>query len=310
MNNFSIKLSTYSFCILLSFTSLICPIQTFGQDNDSEIQISFTLTSHNNIAIKGLINDTDSVVLMFHTAASSLTLTTEISKSLTSVNWTEETEVNSWGGSSNARFSESNKLTIGTLSWDSLQVWETQNSGPTTDGKFGPNLFDGYVIEIDFDHNLITLHRALPEKISEYDKTELIYEDEFMFIEATSTIDGKDYENRFLIHSGYGGTVLYDDEFVAQTQIGSLIKITDEKDLKDSYGNVLKTKKGSLPQFTLGNEILADLTVGFFEGSIGRQTMSVMGGDLIKRFNWIISIDRSVAYMQPNQLWPMAFSDR
>jgi hypothetical protein len=295
-------------CYLL-LSCLFC-FASIAQESDGSVQIPFELTSHNNIAIKGLINDTDSVVLMFHTAASSLTLTTEISKSLTSVNWTEETEVNSWGGSSNARFSESNKLTIGTLSWDSLQVWETQNSGPTTDGKFGPNLFDGYVIEIDFDHNLITLHRALPEKISEYDKTELIYEDEFMFIEGTSTIDGKDYENRFLIHSGYGGTVLYDDEFVAQTQIGSLIKITDEKDLKDSYGNVLKTKKGSLPQFTLGNEILADLTVGFFEGSIGRQTMSVMGGDLIKRFNWIISIDRSVAYMQPNQLWPMAFSDR
>ena len=296
-----------SCCLLISY---LLSFATFAQESDDSIQIPFELTCHNNIAIKALINDTDSVVLMFHSAASSLTLTTEISNSLTSVNWTEETEVNSWGGSSNARFSASNKLTIGTMVWDSLQVWETQNSGPTTDGKFGPNLFDGYVIEIDFDHNLITLHRALPEKISEYTKTALTYEDEFMFIEGISTIEGKAYENRFLIHSGYGGTILYDDPFVAKTKIGSLIEITDEKELKDSYGNVIKTKKGNLPAFTIGNETLTDLTVGFFEGSIGRQTMSVMGGDLIKRFNWIIDVDRSVAYLQPNQNWSMASSDK
>lgn len=296
-----------SCCLLISclFSSA-----SFAQESDDAIKIPFELTSHNNIAIKGLINDIDSVVLMFHTAASSLTLTTEVSKSLTSIDWTEETEVNSWGGSSNARFSASNKLTIGTMVWDSLQVWETQNSGPTTDGKFGPNLFDGYVIEIDFNQNLITLHRALPEKISEYTKTELIYENEFMFISGTSTIDSTDYENRFLIHSGYGGTILYDDAFVAKSEIGSLIKITDEKELKDSYGNVIKTKKGSLPLFKIGDEILSDITVGFFEGSIGRQTMSVMGGDLIKRFNWIIDVDRNVAYLQPNQNWSLAFSDK
>lgn len=281
-----------------------------GQETEQIIQIPFTLTSHNNIAIKGLINDADSVILMFHTAASSLTLTTEVSKSLTSVDWTEETEVNSWGGSSNARFSESNKLNIGTLSWDSLQVWETQNSGPTTDGKFGPNLFDGYVIEIDFNQSLITLHASLPQHVSEYSKTELIFENEFIFINGTSTIDSTDYENRFLIHSGYGGTILYDDAFVAKTEIGSLIKITDEKELKDSYGNVIKTKKGSLPLFKIGNETLTDITVGFFEGSIGRQTMSIMGGDLIKRFNWIITADRKSAYLQPNENWGLAYSDK
>ena len=58
-----------------------------------------------------------------------------------------------------------------------------------------------------------------------------------------------------MIHSGYGGSILYDDNFSAENSLGEQIKIIDEKELKDSYGNVLKTKKGILPKFTIGNHL-------------------------------------------------------
>ena len=108
--------------------------------------------------------------------------------------------------------------------------------------------------------------------------------------------------NRFLIHSGHAGSLLFDDKFVADHKLGEQLKVIDTKELKDSYGNVLKVQKAILPRFTLGNTTLTNVPVGFFEGAIGRHKMSIIGGDLLKRFNIIIDAPRTFVYLQPNKL--------
>lgn len=284
-------------CLLITQFSI-------GQEKEISVlnQIPFTLTSHNNISIQAVINEVDSVDLMFHTATNSMTLIKEVTGSLSSISWDESTEVQSWGGKSEARFSEFNHIQIGPMKWDSISIWETEKSGPRTDGKIGPNFFKGYVIELDFDAEILTIHSALPAKASGYEKLNLIYKDEYMFIEGISTIEDTVYPNHFLIHSGYGGTILYDDQFVADSQIGKHIPITAEQELKDSYGNVLKTKKGILPSFKIGTHTFENIPVGFFEGTIGRQRMSVIGGNLLKRFNFIIGANRKHIYLKQNGL--------
>jgi len=91
---------------------------------------------------------------------------------------------------------------------------------------------------------------------------------------------------------------LFDDEFVQKTELGTAIEIVDEQDLKDAFGNVIKTKKGVLPQFSIGSLTFEDLTVGFFDGAIGVQRMSIIGGDLLKRMNFIIDAKRENIYIK------------
>jgi hypothetical protein len=122
--------------------------------------------------------------------------------------------------------------------------------------------------------------------------------DGLLFITGTSHIDSSKYENLFLIHSGYSGALLFDDKFSSETQIGKHIEITSEEELKDSFGNILKTKKGILPKFSLGEMQFFDVPVGFFEGTIGRQQMSVMGGGFIKQFNLIFDKNREEIYLK------------
>jgi len=45
---------------------------------------------------------------------------------------------------------------------------------------------------------------------------------------------------------------------------------------------------------------MKDIPVGFFEGSMGRQKMSVIGGEILKRFNLIIDSNRKYIYIKPN----------
>lgn len=293
------------------FLLFICCQITEAQEQELQSidTIPFTLTDHNNISVQALINTYDTVDLMFHTAASSITLTQEASKVLKHVWWdSDKEEVNSWGGNSKARYSSGNSLSIEGMQWDSLSIWETKNSGPQTDGKFGPHLFDGYVIEINFNKNIIVLHEKLPEITKEYVKTSIEFEDDFMFIEGVSHIIDEEYTNKFLVHSGYGGTILFDDKFVSESNIGKYIEIIEERELKDSYGNVLKTKKGKLSKFSIADISFKDIPVGFFEGTIGRQQMSVMGGDLLKRFNIIIDKNREFMYLKSNTLFNTAYA--
>jgi len=268
----------------------------------------FTLTGHNNISIEAVVNKKDTVNLMFHTAASSLDLTKEAILKITSINWGDETEVNTWGGNATSRTSDDNTLEISDLKWNNLTIWENENSGPSTDGKFGPNLFAGKVIDIKYDEGFITLHKTVPKYAKEYIKLPIQHENGMMFIECLSTIEGANYTNSFLIHSGFAGTILYDDDFVTKSKIGERIKITSQQELKDSYGNILLTKKGEIPLFTIGGFDFENMPVGFFEGSIGRQNMSVLGGDILKRFNIIVDSKRAFIYIKPNQLSDVPFT--
>ncbi|HEX6430323.1 MAG TPA: hypothetical protein VF008_21675 [Niastella sp.] len=286
----------YTCVLLLSFYQV-------ARAQEKPTVIPFELTSNNNLSVQVILNTKDTVHLMFHTAAGSVTLIEESVKKMTSLHFSGADTLKSWGGNDNtARFSKDNTLQIGDLTWEHTPIWENKYSGPGTDGKFGPDLFKDKVIEIDFDKKVIILHTSLPAKTKHYTKLKASFDNDMLFVEGTCNTGSQNISNRFLIHSGHAGSILFDDRFVADHKLGDQLKVTDTKELKDSYGNVLKVRKAILPGFLLGNTTLSDVPVGFFEGAIGRQKMSIIGGDILKRFNIIIDAPRAFVYLQPNKL--------
>ncbi|OQP42772.1 hypothetical protein A4H97_11445 [Niastella yeongjuensis] len=264
--------------------------------------IPFELTPYNNISIQVILNGKDTVHLMFHTAAGSVTLIEESIKKLGSLHFSGADTVKSWGGGGNtSRHSENNTLQIGHLTWEQEPIWEDKYSGPGTDGKFGPGLFKNKAIEIDFDKKVIVLHNHLPAKSKHYTKLKTTFNNDMLFVEATCNTGSQTITNNFLIHTGHSGSMLLDDQFVASNKLGEQLKVIDTKELKDSYGHILKVQKAILPGFTLGNTTLKDIPIGFFEGTIGRQKMSILGGDVLKRFNIIIDASRAFVFLKPNK---------
>lgn len=286
---------TILLCLLFSFY-----LATYAQEKP--IVIPFELTKHNVISVPAILNGKDTVHLMFHTAASSVTLIEESIKKMTSLRFSGTDTVNSWGGSGNAsRFSRGNSLQIGGLSWEQVQIGENKNSGFGTDGKFGPDLFKGIVIEIDFDKKRIVLHNSLPAKTNHYTKLGLTFQHDNLFVDAICNTGADTARNRFLLHSGYSGSILFDDRFAADKKLSEKLKVIKTNEARDSYNNVVKIQTAILPGFTLGNTTLQNMPVGFFDGAIGRQKMSAIGTDILKRFNIIIDAQRTFVYLQPNK---------
>lgn len=308
---------SYDFVILLNGTDSCFTQIKSGityQPNENEVlksdTIPFRLTSHNNIVIEAIVNELDTVQLMFHTAANSISLTKEAIQRVSVLKFNENSvDVNTWGGRGVTRFSPNNHLKIGAFSWNNQVVWESRHSGPETDGKFGPNLFENKIIEIDYENNRIVIHSTLPNIDERYEKLNLTFNQDMMFLKGESTIEENSFSNFFLIHSGYAGTLLYDDVSVNKYQMGKKLEIIDTKTLKDSAGKEVKTQKAILPKFEIAGIKYTEAPVGFFEGSIGRQRMSVIGGDMLKRFNVFYDLQNAYVYIRANSLMDLPYSD-
>lgn len=291
-------------------------ISSFGvsQTEDHTIidSIPFILTEHNNISIQAVMNEVDTLQLMLHTAANAITIISESAKNLKSINIDGVDTIKSWGGDSSARYSTKNTIQIGKITVEDQTIWENERSGPETDGKFGLDIFNGYIVEIDFDKKLLVIYKNLNEsKVLEsgYKKHELTGEEGFWFISGTSLFDNQEITSNFLIHTGFGGSLLFDDQTTEKYQLSEHLEIIKESELKDSYGNVLKTKKAILPEFLIAEQKLANVPIGFFEGAIGRQKISVLGGDILKRFNVLFDIPNTNIYLKPNSLMATPFFD-
>lgn len=286
----------------LYLSAILAILFQFAQAQEKYI-IPFEITEYNNLAVQAVLNHTDTVKLMFHTASSSVTLTEDAIRKIKSLHFDRTDTVSSWGGGGNtARFSAGNALQIGSLEWNNVSIWENKNSGHGTDGKFGTDLFENRVVEIDFDKKQMVLHASLPRKARKYGQLRLVFKNDLLFVEAACETGKETLSRQFLLHSGYSGALLLDDQFVADHELGKILETAGEKELKDSYGNVLKTKKVILPALVIGKQKLADVPAGFFDGAIGRQKMSIMGFDILKRFNLIIDAKRAYIYLQPNRL--------
>lgn len=290
--------------IFFSFLCFLIPVGALIGQVDT---IPFHLTSSNNIGITVIINEIDTLDLMFHTGSSAVFVTEDARTKIKSINMNQSAQVNTWGGTGDVRFSENNTLQIGQMKWDSIKITEDRYTGPGLDGKFGYNLFEDKILEINFDHSELIVHTTLPKTIEGYQKMNYEYQLGSMFIEGQALLGGKEYSNKVMIHSGYAGAVLFDDQFVSDNELAELLETISEQDLKDSLGNIIKTKKSKLPQFRIGDIVFKDITVGMFAGSLGRQKFSVMGGDLLKRFNMIFDFKNQDVYLKSNNLKQLPF---
>ena len=261
--------------------------------------IPFILTKANNIVIQTILNETDTLNLMFHTAQGNVSLTEKAIAQIANKSFDKSEKAITWGGEAASRYSVGNYLKIKHFEWKNITIWEDKNTGPNADGKFGPNLFQNKVIELNFDKNIMVIHSYLPELDQKYEKSDLSFKQNLMFIATQYKIKNNQYDNQVLIHSGFGGTLLLDDKFVQNNNIGAQLETISESQLKDSYGNVLKTKKAVLPYFSIGQNSFTDMPISFFEGALGRQHMSVIGGNILKRFNVFFDLQNAHFYYKP-----------
>jgi hypothetical protein len=294
---------------LLSILSLMFVCIGIANAQSPSDTIPFTLNSQSNICIRASINGADSLLLMFHSSNSGVALTAEAAAKMATLKDRQNMEVNTWGGKATSQYSENNQLTISKLRWDSLTVFLDEYSGVGTDGKFGYDLFDGKIVEIDYDHSRFIVHSEMPRLPSGYAEVGLMERRGSLYIPGLLKMGRTVYRDTFMFHTGYGGTVLLDPKIGERYGMQARLKTISTSELKDSFGNVFKIETKELPRLRLGGKRLKNVPLSFAARS-SDIPMKVFGNGLLKRFNVVFGFQRQRLFMKPNRGWGLPFEKK
>lgn len=269
--------------LLLSFLSTI----------QSQEIIPFRITKHNNIIVKTLVNDKDSLDLMFQIAMEDASISPDRKRNADHIIFKDE-------------ISDGNTIKIGKKKYENIRFFDNELTGHEADGKIGTGIFKGKIFKIDYDNSRFVVYDKMPD-LKGYQSLPLLLKNEQLFIPATSVIEKQNVEAYFLLQSGYSGGILYSNEFTDGKELDKKLKVTGEKTLKNSSGQSVITKNGILPVLKVGNFVLKDVSAGFFAGELKIQKSSYFGADLLRRFNWIFDAERNKVYFKPSKYFKKAY---
>jgi hypothetical protein len=272
--------------------------------------LPFILSEQSNIIVKVCLNQTDTLDLMFDTGATGLLLMEEAIVKKTNLLFPKN-EVKE--GNYTPDFDKMkpyNTLSIGNLKWDSLRVYPVLMSGHGTEGRFGWDLFDGRVVEIDFDHKLLVIHDFLPEKRVEYTKLNMEYTHSLFCIQGDLKVNGKVYRNRFMFDSGYQRALLLDSVLMLEQQFPKDLKVIKTNKLKNGQGKIFVTKIINSDQLTLGTCVLDNIPTQLLNtANPARFKTHILGNELLKRFNTILDFQGNKVYLKPNDWINAPYTD-
>lgn len=267
--------------------------------------IAFTLNRQSNICLKAKIDNSDTLILMFHTSASDITLTREAIKKKITFKLDKTDEVQTWGGMAKSEKSENHTFLINGLKWQNMTVFADENSGVDTDGKFGCDIFKNKIVSIDYDKKQMIVSEVLPSNLAGYNKMLMNLEQGSMFIEGILNIGNEKYKDKFMFHSGYGRSILLDPKIAEKYSMNNL-KTIETSELRDSFNNVIKIETKEIPDVEIAGLKIMNVPLSIAAQS-SQIPMKVFGNDLLKRFNIIFDFQKSEIYFKPNSLWQMPY---
>ncbi len=271
--------------------------------------IPFTLNESNNILIESVLNEKDTLQLMFHSAVSSISLTPEATERLSKLNNKQTSSIKSWASNEDASFIEGHHIQIGSFKQDSVTVWLNLLSGPTSDGKFGPSFFGHNSLEIDYDKSILVIHPTIETvgALSSYEQVSINNVYGSIFIDADLIIDTTMLSHSLLFHTGFGGTIILDDEFKQAHVALSQLKELSRKELKDSFGNSVFTKKVLIDSVAFLGERMSELPIAYFDSDMEIQKTSIVGCEILRRFNYVLDFGQFAVYAKPNNYFTDPF---
>lgn len=272
------------------------PIKNYSrQKMETHDTLRFTLTEFNNIKLKAILNKTDTLDLKFDSGTTGLLLTNDAIRNKTHLSADDKAD---------------NFLQMGNLAWDSLRVYPVELSGQGTDGRFGWDLFDGKVVEIDYDKNLFIVHSRLPGMKRQYSKFDIEYTHTLFCIQAELQVKDKKYKSRFLFDNGYQRTIMLDTSIMNEQNYPKDLEVIKKVIMKNGQGKEIPVLTVNNERLNLGKQSLLNIPVQLLAtGNPARFKTHILGNEVLKRFNTILDFQNNYVYLKPNSLLDQPYKD-
>lgn len=255
--------------------------------------IRLGINEQNTMFVKAALNKTDSLILNFDTGTSNLSLTAEALKD--KIKQSLKSGVN--------------VLSIGNKKYEGFKIYKVELSGHGTDGRFGWDLFDGMVVELNYDHGTMVVHSQLPEYVKKdkaYEPLPIQYYDKLFFVETTIKQGSKTSKDWFLFDTGYQRTVMLDGPLLREQNFPTdQMKIIKKVIMKGGQGNEIPVITANLESLSLGKYNLKNIPAQLLSESrpVNDKKMNILGNEILKRFNVFLDFKNNIVYIKPNKLF-------
>lgn len=266
-----------------------------GQKPERHDTIPFVLSHDNNIIVKAVLNHTDTLNLIYDSGTTSLLLTNDAIRDK---------------AHSSKNTGERNSLQIGKLGWDSLRIYPVELSGQGSDGRFGWDLFDGKIVELDYDKSIFIVHNRLNKPDKSYSKLPVNYSHTIFYILGELQIKGRKYKNRFLFDTVYQRTAMLDTMLMKEQNYPRDLKVIKKLIMHNGQGKEFPVITVNNERLNLGKFQLYNIPVQLMAtGNPARFKVHILGNEVLKRFNTIFDFLNNVVYLKPNGLMGVPYKD-
>lgn len=274
--------------------SALTRIESLPPKDFSKMSFKDTMKLHmneqNTIFVKAVLNKVDTLLLNFDTGTSDLVLTQETLKN----------KIKS------SLKSGINILQIGNKEYQGFNIYPAQLTGHGTDGRFGWDLFDGMIVELNHDKGLMVVHSQLPSDVkSQYSKLPIKYFNNVFLVQVGITQDKVENKDWYLFDTGYQRTAMLDGPLLNEQGFPTdKMRVIKKVIMKGAQGNEIPVMTSNLQSLSLGKSKLNDIPVQLLSQSrlVTGSRMNILGNEVLKRFNLFLDFQKNIVYMKPNKL--------
>ncbi|MBL0358294.1 MAG: hypothetical protein IPP72_16135 [Chitinophagaceae bacterium] len=260
--------------------------------------IPFSLGLDNKTYIKAKINNNELTNFQFDLGTTSCIIKESMADNCKII-WAGTAEMGSLKGTETVKASKNNQIQIGNLIWDSVGMFSTKYTNWGCKGIIGNSILQDKIIELNYDNNIIVIHKTLPTISKDYIKVEMQIRDGVPYIPVIIDNGSTKAKNWFMFDNGFDNCLLVDNEFAKTNSLYGTMKVVGHR----SNSTNGKTAMVIVPKLFIGDYELKDVPIDL-QNPNDKQPYDrlIIGNDVLKRFNVIIDYENNFIYLKANKL--------
>lgn len=269
--------------------------------------IPFRLGDNHGIYISGNINGSEALDLLFDTGANALVISSRLVGEKVTMTMDGQQENNGSDGNHTVETSSGNKLEVGQLNWENVSLLSIDYS--YLNGVVGWVVFENKIVEINYDLNLLLIHRSMETVPTGYTKIETKMINNIPYVWGTLIVGNKTCSNWMEYDTGSNGNLLLSRKFARANRLHKSLEFTGISHFSGSAGVSIKSKNYILPKIQLGGfeTALVPITIKGKDPHGSSESNNILGNSLLKRFNTVIDFQSFTIYLKPNSLFYNAY---